>query len=78
MLAVSPESAGGIVLVGRARDLGRCNAHKKDGSPCSSWCDTRVSEVCEWHMQRAVESRRAGRAEFSAGLVFIQSFLYDI
>lgn len=78
MLAVTPESAGGIVLVGRARDLGRCNARKKDASLCSSWCDTRVSEVCEWHMQRAVETRRAGRAEFTAGLVFIQSCLHDI
>jgi len=78
MLAVTPESAGAIVLVGRARDLSRCNARKKDGSLCSSWCDTRVSEVCEWHMQRAVESRRAGRAEFSMGLVFIRSRLHAV
>ncbi|KAK2462015.1 hypothetical protein APHAL10511_006478 [Amanita phalloides] len=67
MLAVTPENSESIVLVGRARDLGRCNARKKDGQLCSSWCDTRVSEVCEWHMQRAVESRRARRAEFSVG-----------
>ncbi|PFH53007.1 hypothetical protein AMATHDRAFT_73817 [Amanita thiersii Skay4041] len=67
ILAVTPENAGSIVLVGRSKDLGRCNARKKDGQACSAWCDTRISEVCEWHVQRAVESRRAGRAEFSAG-----------
>ncbi|KAF8624888.1 hypothetical protein AX15_005756 [Amanita polypyramis BW_CC] len=66
-LAVTPESAGAIILVGRSRDLGRCNSRKKDGQLCGSWCDTRVSEVCEWHMQQAVQSRRAARAEFSAG-----------
>ncbi|KAM6490642.1 hypothetical protein JOM56_013985 [Amanita muscaria] len=27
-----------------------------------SWCDTKV---CDWHMQRAMESRRSGGAEFS-------------
>ncbi|KAM6490657.1 hypothetical protein JOM56_014000 [Amanita muscaria] len=73
MLAVSPESAGAVLLVGRSRDFGRCNSRKKDGQQCGSWCDTRVSEVCEWHMQRAVESRRAGRAEFSAGTTGMSS-----
>ncbi|KAF8630273.1 hypothetical protein AX17_005459 [Amanita inopinata Kibby_2008] len=67
VLAVTPENQGTIVLVGRARDLGGCTARRKDGRVCGAWCDTRVGEVCEWHMQHAVERRRASRAEFSAG-----------
>ena len=28
---------------------------------------SRVADACEWHVQQAVKSRRAGRAEFFAG-----------
>ncbi|KDQ09041.1 hypothetical protein BOTBODRAFT_37419 [Botryobasidium botryosum FD-172 SS1] len=34
---------------------------------CDSWCDKRVSEVCEYHVLTAVKGARAGRAEFSIG-----------
>lgn len=46
-----------------------CTVLKRDGKVCGSWCDKRVSEVCEYHVQNAVERRRAGRAEFSIGFV---------
>ena len=66
ILAVTPESEASISVIGYAKDLGTCPAIKKDGKPCGSWVDKRVSEVCEWHVQNAVERRRAGRAEFSS------------
>jgi minichromosome maintenance protein 10 len=46
-----------------------CPVLKRDGKPCGSWCDKRASDVCEYHIQNAVERRRAERAEFSAGYV---------
>ncbi|KII90124.1 hypothetical protein PLICRDRAFT_159473 [Plicaturopsis crispa FD-325 SS-3] len=67
ILALTPESASSIAVIGRSRDLGMCTVKKKDGKVCGSWYDKRVSEVCEWHVQNAVEHRRAGRAEFSIG-----------
>ncbi|KAH7911259.1 hypothetical protein BJ138DRAFT_1063452 [Hygrophoropsis aurantiaca] len=67
ILAVTPESSGSIESIGRAKDLGRCKAVKKDGKPCGSWCDKRESDVCEWHLQTAVQRQRASRAEFSIG-----------
>ncbi|KAG8215397.1 hypothetical protein J3R82DRAFT_8998 [Butyriboletus roseoflavus] len=67
ILAVTPESATSIAIIGRARDLGMCKVAKKDGKPCGSWTDKRVSDVCEWHLTNAVQRQRAGRAEFSAG-----------
>ncbi|KAF8439801.1 hypothetical protein L210DRAFT_3540371 [Boletus edulis BED1] len=67
ILAVTPESATSMAIIGRARDLGMCKVTKKDGKPCGSWTDKRVSDVCEWHLTNAVQRRRAGRAEFSAG-----------
>ena len=69
ILALTPESAESIAMIGRAQDLGMCTVVKRDGKVCGSWCDKRVSDVCEWHVQHAVERRRAGRAEFSTGLV---------
>ncbi|EGO02999.1 hypothetical protein SERLA73DRAFT_103056 [Serpula lacrymans var. lacrymans S7.3] len=67
ILAVTPESADSIMSIGRARDLGMCKVLKRDGKVCGSWCDKRVSEVCDYHVQNAVERQRAGRAEFSIG-----------
>ncbi|KAF8064025.1 hypothetical protein FPV67DRAFT_1671778 [Lyophyllum atratum] len=67
ILAITPESASSIMGIGRARDLGMCSVLKRDNAICGSWVDKRVSDVCEWHVQHAVERRRAGRAEFSIG-----------
>ncbi|KAJ6463508.1 hypothetical protein C8R45DRAFT_911723 [Mycena sanguinolenta] len=67
ILALTPESASSILVIGRAKDLGLCVAVKRDGKVCKSWCDKRVSDVCEWHVQHAVERARASRPEFSAG-----------
>ncbi|KAJ7452095.1 hypothetical protein B0H11DRAFT_1876737 [Mycena galericulata] len=67
ILAITPESASSIMVIGRAKDLGLCGAVKRDGKVCGAWCDKRVSDVCEWHVQYAVEQRRASRPEFSVG-----------
>ncbi|KAG1740634.1 hypothetical protein EDB19DRAFT_1895312 [Suillus lakei] len=67
ILAVTPESADSIAIIGRAQDLGMCKVHKRDGKICGSWTDKRVSDVCDWHLTNAVQRQRAGRAEFSAG-----------
>lgn len=67
ILAVTPESAESIAIIGRAQDLGMCKVLKRDGKICGSWTDKRVSDVCDWHLTNAVQRQRAGRAEFSAG-----------
>ncbi|KAF7420981.1 hypothetical protein PC9H_011500 [Pleurotus ostreatus] len=67
ILAVTPSSAGTILVLGRSKDLGMCMVVKRDGKVCGSWCDKRVSDACEFHVQTAVERRRASRPEFSAG-----------
>jgi minichromosome maintenance protein 10 len=55
------------MVIGRSRDLGMCTVRKQDGKVCGSWCDKRVSEVCDYHVQNAVQRRRAARPEFSIG-----------
>lgn len=67
ILALTPESAASVAIIGTARDLGMCGVVKRDGKPCGSWFDKRVSDVCEYHVQHAVQRCRAGRPEFSAG-----------
>lgn len=71
ILALTPESAASVAIIGTARDLGMCGVVKRDGKPCGSWFDKRVSDVCEYHVQHAVQRCRAGRPEFSAGFVLI-------
>ncbi|KAH7335529.1 hypothetical protein B0J17DRAFT_670528 [Rhizoctonia solani] len=66
-LAITPENAESIAVLGYSRDLGSCRAVKRDGNPCGSWCDKRVSDVCEYHIQDAIKSKKAARPEFSAG-----------
>ncbi|KDR78277.1 hypothetical protein GALMADRAFT_245372 [Galerina marginata CBS 339.88] len=67
ILALTPESASSIIVLGRAQDLGMCTVRKQDGKVCGSWCDKRLSDVCDYHLQNAVKSRRAARPEFSVG-----------
>ncbi|KAI0346481.1 hypothetical protein BDW22DRAFT_1322999 [Trametopsis cervina] len=67
ILALTPESIDSVAVIGQSQDLGMCTVVKRDGKPCGGWCDKRVSEVCEWHIQHAVQRKRAGRAEFSMG-----------
>jgi minichromosome maintenance protein 10 len=66
---VTPDSADATLVLGHARDLGLCAVKRKDGAPCGSWTDKRLSEVCEYHVAHAVQRQRAGRAEFSLGCV---------
>ncbi|EJD43063.1 hypothetical protein AURDEDRAFT_168016 [Auricularia subglabra TFB-10046 SS5] len=74
LLALTPESNESIVVLGYSRDLGLCTARKKDGKACGSWCDKRTSEVCDYHVQQAVQSRRAHRPEFTAGTSGMATF----
>ncbi|KAF9504145.1 hypothetical protein BS47DRAFT_1369002 [Hydnum rufescens UP504] len=41
VLALTPENASSIVIIGQSRDLGTCHALKRDGKHCGSWCDLR-------------------------------------
>lgn len=39
VLTITPESADSVVVVGKSQDLGTCTALRRDGQPCSAWCD---------------------------------------
>ncbi|KIJ47326.1 hypothetical protein M422DRAFT_45867 [Sphaerobolus stellatus SS14] len=67
ILAITPTSAQSIAIVGQSRDLGMCAAVRRDGKVCGDWCDKRIAEYCEFHIETAVKRNRAGRAEFTAG-----------
>ncbi|TFK48282.1 hypothetical protein OE88DRAFT_1810580 [Heliocybe sulcata] len=67
ILALTPESADSVAVIGHSKDLGMCSVVKRDGKVCGGWCDKRVSDVCDYHIQNAVQRRRAARSEFSVG-----------
>jgi len=57
-------SSDDVVLeIGTSRDLGFCNAVKKDGKECGAWVNTSKTEICEFHLNLQVakaQSRRMG------------------
>ncbi|WWC87364.1 uncharacterized protein L201_002253 [Kwoniella dendrophila CBS 6074] len=65
-LGLNPYSADSIILLGQAKDLGRCNAMQKDGNRCKTWVDLRQNQVCEYHVHAAIQRGKSGRAEFTA------------
>ncbi|KZO97620.1 hypothetical protein CALVIDRAFT_562960 [Calocera viscosa TUFC12733] len=67
ILALSPNTAESVTVLGQSQDLAQCAARRKDGSQCNGWCDKRVNEVCEYHIQQRVKSLRAARPEFAVG-----------
>ncbi|KOS23045.1 DNA replication licensing factor mcm10 [Escovopsis weberi] len=52
-----------ILEIGAARDLGFCQAIKKDGSLCSAWVNKRRTQYCEFHSNEAVRKQRSTRME---------------
>ena len=66
VLALTPENEESITVIGTSQDLGKCPALKRDGTKCGSWCDKRISDVCDYHIQKAIQSRLASRPEFSS------------
>ncbi|KAL7421013.1 hypothetical protein Q5752_003897 [Cryptotrichosporon argae] len=65
-LALNPTSAQSVTLIGHAMDIGRCTATQRDGKRCRTWVDTRVANVCEYHIHAAVQRGRSSRAEFAS------------
>lgn len=62
--SVSPTSAESIMVLGQARDLGRCKAIQwTTKEQCKSWCDKRVHDMCQYHVQTAVKTNKAARPE---------------
>ena len=55
-----------------------CTVRRQDGKVCGSWCDKRVSDVCDYHVQNAVQRRRAARPEFSVGYIDIISLCQNL
>ncbi|EKM58109.1 uncharacterized protein PHACADRAFT_88712 [Phanerochaete carnosa HHB-10118-sp] len=74
ILALTPESLQSILVLGHSQDLGMCHVVKRDGKACGSWCDKRISDVCDYHVQHAVQAKRAGRAEFTTGTSGMSAF----
>lgn len=56
-----------LLEIGSARDLGFCNAVKKDGQQCGSWVNLAKTEICEWHLNAQVTKTQAGRMGVNTG-----------
>ncbi|EMR08172.1 hypothetical protein PNEG_03346 [Pneumocystis murina B123] len=56
-----------LLELGLSRDLGFCNALRRDGKQCTSWVDIRHSEVCGFHVDQGMHKIRNARMEVATG-----------
>lgn len=55
-----------ILEIGSARDLGFCQAIKKDGEMCRSWVNKKRTQYCEFHSNEAIRKQRSARMEVNS------------
>ena len=58
-----------VLEIGVAKDLGWCDAKRKDGKECGGWVDKRKTAFCEWHVEAKVEQGKRGRMEVNSASV---------
>ena len=57
----------GILEIGKAADFGLCRSIKKDGQQCTRWINSRKQEVCDEHIDMALQKTLNKRIEFASG-----------
>jgi len=55
-----------IMEIGLCPEFGICGSQRKDGTRCTNYVNTTLSETCSYHMQNAANKMRSGRASLSA------------
>lgn len=56
-----------VLEIGSSRDLGFCNAIKKDGKECGTWVNGSKTEICEFHLNLQISKAQASRMGVNAG-----------
>ena len=56
-----------ILEIGPSRDLGFCNAVKKDGNECGVWVNGSKTEICEFHLNLQISRTQSQRMGVNAG-----------
>ncbi|CCJ29243.1 unnamed protein product [Pneumocystis jirovecii] len=56
-----------LLELGLSRDLGFCNALKRDGKQCAAWVDIRHSEICAFHLDQGLRKTKNARTEIAVG-----------
>jgi len=56
-----------VLEIGIARDIGYCNAVRKDGKECGTWVNASKTEICEWHLNLQLYKTQAGRMGVNTG-----------
>jgi minichromosome maintenance protein 10 len=56
-----------VLEIGTARDLGFCNAIKKDGQKCGDWVDSSKTEICEFHLSQQIARTQSKRMGVNTG-----------
>ncbi|KAL2315556.1 DNA replication licensing factor mcm10 [Schizosaccharomyces pombe] len=55
-----------LLEIGRSKHLGYCSSRRKSGELCKHWLDKRAGDVCEYHVDLAVQRSMSTRTEFAS------------
>ncbi|WFD00634.1 hypothetical protein MYAM1_003385 [Malassezia yamatoensis] len=71
-LTITPRSKDSVLAIGQADSYAQCKSIKKDGKRCSSFVlRGKNNQICEYHLEHAVEGRLRARPEFATGTSFV-------
>jgi minichromosome maintenance protein 10 len=56
-----------VLEIGTARDLGFCNAIKKDGTECGDWVNSSKTSICEFHLSAQIAKTQSKRMGVNTG-----------
>ena len=56
-----------VLEIGQARNLGYCNAKRKDGKDCGQWVNAAKTEVCEFHLNLQLHRTQSQRMGINGG-----------
>ena len=56
-----------VLEIGTSRDLGFCNAVKKDGKECGAWVNASKTEICEFHLNLQISRTQSKRMGVNTG-----------
>ena len=56
-----------VLEIGTARDLGFCDAVKRDGQKCGDWVNSSKTSICEFHLSQQVAKTQSKRMGVNTG-----------
>ncbi len=66
-MSIKATEAASIIEIASAADFGVCRSLTVYGSRCTRWINAKITEICEYHVDKGLKKGKNKRMEFAAG-----------